>query len=126
MKTKITIIILEVSDSPLRNGILPLKTLVYLDNKFPNKHITTKTIEDTLQEILQNCSNLDIRYCTPMLMDLIHEQGSNECEAVYVVKMPQGFISPKKNSYLIDIDCIDVKEQYIESIQRTPRSIHPG
>jgi hypothetical protein len=123
VKTKITIIILEISDMPQSNGVIPLKVLVDESNNFIGKYISTKSEIDTISEILTKYSSLDIRYCYPSLTDFFHEESSSECEVVYTVKIPQGLVSPTNYSKLIDIDLLKIEEKYVRSIEQTPRSV---
>jgi hypothetical protein len=123
MKTRLTIIVIEISDMPQRNGVIPIKVLVDSDYRFLSKYLSTKSLDDTIQELLSRYSNLDIRYCYPVLSDFFHEAKSTESEVVYTINMPQGLIGTTNESHLVDVDSIEVEEKYVRSIEQTPRSI---
>jgi hypothetical protein len=124
MKTKLTIIIAEIADRPTPSGLVPMRLLVDQDEKFPSKYISTKNLDDTIQELLfKYTSNLDIRYCHPELADFFHEAGSTESEVVFLVKLSQGLIGTNEESSLVNINNLSIEEKYAGSIQRTPRAI---
>jgi hypothetical protein len=122
LKTKITILVLEISDTPRINGITPLKILIDKDRKPISSYISTKSEKDTISEILSKYSNLDIRYCYPALSDFFHEPGSPECEVVYVVKVTEHFVYPSPDAILENLENINIEDKYVRSIQSTPRS----
>ncbi len=124
MKTKITLLVMEVLERPRTNGVIPLKILVDNRNVEPiYKYISTKSEMDTISELLLEYSNLEITYCYPELVDFIHEKSSDECEVVYTVKLPSQLIKPKRHGELVEIEQSNLKERYVRSIERTPRSI---
>jgi len=124
MKTKVSLLVVEISDRPRNNGVVPLRVLVDNDNRVIGKYISTKSIDDTISEVLSKYSNnLDTRYCKIDLVDFFHEASSDECEVLYMVKMPYHLISPTKESKLLDIDDANIEEKYGRSIQQTARSV---
>lgn len=123
MKTKLSILILEISDTT-KSGVSSLKILVDNEQSVIGKYVSTKSRDDTIVEILSKyTNNLDTRYCTPVLTDFFHEAGSNECEVVYVIAMPEFLISPTKYSQLLSLEVANIEEKYGRSIELTPRSI---
>lgn len=124
MKTKLTLLVLEVCDRAQRNGVVPLNILVNSEKKPLSRYISTKSLDDTLSEVLSKYSNnLSLKYCQAYLSDFFHEQGSNECEVVYTVKMPQNMISPSRYSQIIDMNKANIEKKYARTIQSIPRSV---
>lgn len=123
MKTKITLLVMEVYDRPRVNGVVPLRMLVNEDYEPISKYISTKSEMDTITELLLEYSNLEVVYCYPHLADFFHEKGSPECEVIYTISMPEHLIRVKNEGILVDIEEVNLKERYVRSIERTPRSI---
>jgi len=122
MKTKITLLVMEVFDRPRTNGVIPLRFLVD-ENYHPiSGYVSTKSEMDTITEILQKYSFLEVVYCYPQLSDFIHEAGSSECEVVYTISMPEHLIRVKNKGMLVDLEEVHLKERYGKTIERTPRS----
>lgn len=122
MKTKISLILLQISDKFDPFGESNVRVLVNENDEIPCRYISTKTVDDTLQELLYKYTNLDVRYCKPSLSGFEHEQGSPECEAIYTVKVPDGILSLKLGR-LATLPEIRIKETYAGIIQSSPRSI---
>lgn len=124
MKTKLTLIVLEVCDRAKQNGIVPFNILVDKEKKVLSKYISVKSLGDTISEILSKYSNnLSLNYCQVTLGDFFHEKGSNECEVVYIVKMPQHMISPSNDAQIVDMNHANIERKYARAIQSIPRSI---
>ena len=123
MKTRITLLVMEVYDRPRANGVIPLKMLVDKEYKPISKYVSTKSEMDTITELLLEYSNVEVVYCYPNLVDFFHEKGSSECEVVYTISMPEHLIRVKNDGILADIEQVDLKERYVRSIEQTPRSI---
>lgn len=122
MKTKISIILVEVSSEFDPFGTPNSRILLDENDEFPSKYISTKTVEETLQELLYEYTSLDTAYSKPNLCDFVHLRGSIECEAIYQVFIPAHCISIKKGRLAL-LQEINIKDHYETSIQRTPRSI---
>lgn len=123
MKTKISLVLLQISDKFDPFGGSNLRILVDEHEDIPYKYISTKTVDDTMQELLFKYTNLDIRYCKPVLSGFEHEEGSPECEAIYTVKMPDGILSLKLGR-LATLPELRLKDHYARIIQQSPRSIY--
>lgn len=124
MKTKLSLLIIEISDRPQNNGVIPLRVLVDKNNNLISQYLSTKSVDDTISEMLSKYSNnLDTRYCRVDLADFFHDASSDECEVLYMVKMPYHLISPTKESKLLNMDDANIGEKYGRSIQRTARSV---
>lgn len=122
MKTKITLLVMEVFDRQRTNGVVPLRFLVDENYEPISGYVSTKSEMDTITEILQEYSFLEVVYCYPQLSDFIHEAGSSECEVVYTISMPEHLIRVKNKGMLVDLEEVHLKERYGKTIERTPRS----
>ena len=123
MKSKLTLIILELPNSQYKpwNGHKS-RFVVDDEGNFLSQYVTFKTIPDTLQDLMYKYTNLDIRYFNPVLREFIHEENSNECEAVYSLTIPRDTISLHRG-YLCDANqMIDIGEKYERVIGTVPRS----
>ena len=124
MKTKLSILLFEVADFNPFN-LCNVKLLMDENDEVPSKYVSTKSIDDTLQEILRKYANLNINYSRPVITDCYHEVGSTECEVIYTVRVPHGVLSLNMGR-LAPLDELDLEEmeiKYGKSIQSTPRSV---
>lgn len=123
MKTKISLVLLKISDKFDPFGESNVRILVDENENVPYKYISTKTVNDTLQELLFKYTNLDVRYCRPSLVGFEHEEKSTECEAIYTVRIPDGIVSLKLGRFAT-IPEINLKDYYAGIIQQSPRSVY--
>lgn len=123
VKTKVTIILLEISDRINRNQISLSKALVDEDGEFINKYISCKTVDETLDDLLQEYTSLSLQYCQANISDCIHEKSSTECEVIYTCVVPEGFVSTKKGKFVPVDENFKLKEKYERTFERTPRSV---
>tara|TARA_R100000664_G_C2702260_1_gene102164 strand:+ start:395 stop:712 length:318 start_codon:yes stop_codon:yes gene_type:complete len=93
------------------------------DGNLPNRYVTTKTIKETLQDLYNQFSSLEVDWATPTLEDFRHVSQSTECEALYFVRIPQidGF---NKNGTLVSLNNVELEDFYEQAIIRQPRSIY--
>ena len=63
--------------------------LVDEDDNLPFKYMSTKTVPETLQEIYDKFSALDVNWAMPVIEDLRRIPDSLESEALYIVKIPK-------------------------------------
>ena len=122
MKTKLSIIIMEVTHVFDRYGPDNTRFIVDDDCCFISKYIGIKGIDETMQDLLNEYSNIDIRLYYPKLVDFFHEASSTECEAVYMLKLPKDIISLKKGR-LLTANQFNIEEKYGRSIRKTQKSI---
>jgi hypothetical protein len=122
MKTKISLIIIEISGEFDPFGLSNTRVLVDEDGKIPSKYISTKSVEGTIQELLYEYCNIDIRYAEPELSNFIHPEGASDCEAIYTITIPSGYIS-LKNGSLSYIENLEVEDYYEEQLGRIPRGM---
>lgn len=121
MKTKVTLLVTETSGFTSMQVIPTVAFLVKESGEFVDKYISTKTVPDTLRQLLFESCNLRYETVEPTIVDLIHEEGSNEVEAVYSCLVSYGILVPKKGYKIVTIDKINIEEKYAKSIQSTPR-----
>jgi len=123
MKSKVTVIILEFPHRSVRlNAGQKTRLVVDNDGNFLSRYISTKTVPETLQELLYDYGVFDMRYFDPVLAEFIHQKGSDECEAIYVLKIPRDSVS-LHDGYLAELTEINIEERYERVIGHTPRSI---
>lgn len=122
MKTKLTLIIMEVM--PYQTGSVPQANMVVDDDgNFPSKFVSHKTIPETLSELCSEVQNIHYRWLDPAISDLYHEAGSSVCEAVFTAKTQKGVLITKKGFHLKPIYEIKAKEEYARSILSIPRTV---
>ncbi len=100
-----------------------LKVLVDKNGDLPSTYVSTKSIEETVQQLYSKVSCLDCRWASPILSDLRHEAGSTESEALYRVLVPEGAVGPKNGSNLIEPHLLELEDFYVRGIIETPRSV---
>lgn len=123
MKTKVTIILLEISDRINRNQISSSRVLIDENGDFISKYISCKTVDETLDELLQEYTSLSLQYCQANISDCVHERSSTECEVIYTCVVPEGFVTAKRGEFVpVDQD-FKLKEKYERTFERTPRSV---
>lgn len=122
MKTKISLIIVEMSGEFDPFGLSNTRVLIDDDENIPSKYISTKNVEDTIQELLYDYCNIDIRYVELQLSDFIHPEGVEDCEVIYTITIPSGYISLKRGS-MCYIENLNIEDYYERLLGRVPRSI---
>ena len=105
---------------PLSNEFL--KIVVDEQGNLPSTYVTTKTIEETLQQLYGSFSNLDCRWASPVLSDLRHKHGAKESEALYRVLVPEGIIGLKRGK-LTEPHLLGLENFYERAIIEQPRSL---
>jgi hypothetical protein len=122
MKLKLTFLIMQADN---RFDIMSpdfLKVLVDENDNLPSTYVSTKSIEETVQQLYSKVSCLDCHWASPILSDLRHEAGSTECEALYRVLVPEGTVGPKKGK-LIEPHLLELEDFYVRGIIESPRSV---
>jgi hypothetical protein len=122
VKLKLSILVMQGNEKfdPLSNQFL---TIVVDENgDIPSSYVSTKTIEETIQQLYDSFSNLDCRWASPVLSDLRHKHGSTESEALYRVLVPEGAIGLKKGE-LTQPHLLNLEPFYERSITEQPRAI---
>jgi len=122
MKTKISLIIIEISGEFDPFGLSNTRVVVDENGDVPSKYISTKNVEDTIQDLLYEYCNIDTRYTKPELSDFIHPEGVADCEAIYTITIPSGYISLKRG-LLSYIENLDLEDCYERLLRRIPRNI---
>ena len=122
MKLKLSILIMQ-GDSRY-NPLSPeyLKIVVDDDGNLPSIYVSTKTIEETLQQLYTKFSNLDCQWASPMLADVRHEHGSMESEVLYRVLVPEGALRLKTGNLIIPTQ-VGLENFYARAVIQQPRSV---
>ena len=121
MKLKLSVLIMQGDGrfAPLSNNFLNIVVDEY--GNIPSIYVSTKTIDETIQQLYVSFSNLDCRWASPVLSDLRHEHGSTESEALYRVLVPEGAIELKKGK-LTQPHLLKLELFYEQSIIEQPRT----
>lgn len=121
MKLKLSILIMQGDSkfSPLSSNYL--KVVIDENGNIPSIYVSTKTIEETLQQLYSTFSSLDCKWASPILSDLRHEHGSTESEALYRVLVPEGTVGLLAGQ-LIEPHTLHLEEFYVSSIIEQPRA----
>lgn len=122
MKTKLSLIIMEITHVFDNYGYDNARFLVDDEYDFISKYISVKTVEDTIQDLLYEYTNIDTRLYYPSLVDFFHEASSSECEVVYLLKLPRDVISIKKGQLLTGHQ-FNIEEKYERSIRQIQRAV---
>ena len=122
MKLKLTVLIMEADSRfhPLSSEYL--KIIVDEEGNLPSIYVSTKTIEETLQQLYSTFSSLDCAWASPILSDLRHEYGSTESEALYRSLIPEGTIALTKGR-LVAPHTIELEDFYARAVIEQPRCL---
>ena len=96
------------------------KVLLDKNYKVPSKYLSTKSIEETVQEIYYSLSHLDVRFASPVLSDIRNIKG--ELEILYTAVIPEG-LSGLKDGFFIPQDQLELESFYEQALIRQPRSV---
>lgn len=121
MKTKLTLFLIETSGYVSQNVIPRISFICDKDDKFISRYVASGTIEETIDSLIIDSCNLHPKVVDAQLVDLIHERGSSEVEAIFVSVVQFGILAPRKGYSLKPINEIEVKDKYVRAIQRIPR-----
>lgn len=123
MKIKLTLIMMQIDQrhNPCSEDFLTI--LVDEDYNLPFRYASTKTVEETLQEIYNRFCTLDIEWATPVLEDLRRVPCSTEYEALYQVMIPK-IDEWNTYGYLVPPEDLDLENFYARAIIRQPRTLH--
>lgn len=123
MKLKLTLMMIEVNSNQKPWSSEFFNILVDEDDNLPFKYMSTKTVPETLQEIYDKFSALDVNWAMPVIEDLRRIPDSLESEALYIVKIPklEAWI---KRGKLVTPRQLELEDFYERAIIRQPRSLH--
>ncbi len=117
MKIKVSLLILEIDE----NASIPQFNVLMTDeNSIPNKFLTTKSLEQTIQEIYDEFTHLKASYANPVLCDFKVE--SLQAEVLYMTTVPHGISGVKKGRF-IPHGSLELKKFYERHIIERPRSV---
>lgn len=120
MKTKITLIILELPSQ--FDGFVPVtKTVVNKETgKFPSKFISAASVEDTIASLCSEVCNVHPNFLNPKLKELVKD-GASVVEAIYCSSVPKDVVSVKDNYKLCQLEDIFLEDKYGFCIRQIPR-----
>jgi hypothetical protein len=120
MKVKITVLIFEIDTryGPLATDYL--KVLLDESFSFPTRFVSTKSIEETVQELYNKHTHLDVRYANPILVDVRIE--NSEVEILYKTVVPYGIMG-LKNGHVLSPSGLKIEDFYERAIIEQPRSV---
>tara|TARA_Y100000401_G_scaffold116541_1_gene122570 strand:+ start:596 stop:970 length:375 start_codon:yes stop_codon:yes gene_type:complete len=121
MKVKLTSLIFQADTD--YSVFSPNYISVFITDDFclPSKYLTTKSIEETIQEIYSTYTHLDTRYARPILCQV--RKTDNDVEIVYKTSIPRGVIG-LKSGYILPTPEVKLEDFYLDLINEHPRSIH--
>lgn len=117
MKVKVSVLILEIDEG---SNIPNFNILLTEENSIPSKFLTTKSLEQTIQEIYDEFTHLKISFANPILSDFRVE--NLEAEVLYIATIPEGIAGVKKGRF-IPRSNLDLKDFYERHIIERPRSV---
>ena len=120
MKVKISVMVMEGDDvaGPMSRDFF--KILTDESYNIPSKYISTKTIEETIQEIYDSICHLDVRFASPVLRNVRSSKG--ELEILYSSLIPAG-IAGLKGGFLIPPYQLELESFYEQTVIEQPRSV---
>ncbi len=119
MKTKITLIILELPDS--FHGVIPtVKTIVDSSNKFPCGFVSAGSVEMCLDKLCSEICNVHLDFVSPKLMELTKD-GPSIVEAIYCGSIPKDIVSCRNDYLLQPLENIFLEDKYGYCIRQIPR-----
>ncbi len=119
MKTKITLIILEMPD--IVGGVIPtVNTIVSWDGLFPSKYISSGSVEDCLLSLCSEVCNVHCDFLAPCLKTLVKASPS-VVEAIYCASVQRDIICGKNGYELKPLENILLEEKYGQCIREIPR-----
>jgi hypothetical protein len=120
MKAKITLLVFEVDDrySPFVSDYL--KVLVDESFGLPSRFISTKSLQNTTQELYDEYTHLDVRYANTVLVDI--RIKDSELEILYKTMVPHGIMGLKKG-HLLSPSGLNLEDFYEKAVIEQPRSV---
>jgi hypothetical protein len=119
MKTKITLIILEMPD--IAGGVIPtVNTIVSRDGLFPSRYISAGSVEDCLLSLCSEVCNVHCDFLAPRLKALVKASPS-VVEAIYCASVQRDIICGRNGYKLKPLESILLEEKYGQCIREIPR-----
>lgn len=117
MKVKVSLLLLEIDDDI---NVPQFSILLTDENSIPSRFLTTKSLEDTIQEIYDEFTHLKISYANPILAGF--RSVEREAEVLYITTVPHGISGIKKGRFVPHCN-LKLKDFYGKHIIERPRSI---
>ena len=117
MKVKVSVMILEIDE----NQTVPdFNVFLTEGNSIPSKFLTTRTVEQTVQEIYDEFTHLQLGYANPILSDFT--VVDLEAEVLYIATVPKDISGVKKGRF-VPHSSLELKNFYERHIIERPRSL---
>ena len=117
MKIKVSVLVLEIDE----NVSVPQFNILLTDeNSIPSKILTTRSLEQTIQEIYSEFTHLKTSYANPILSDFRTE--GLEAEVLYITTIPHGISGVKKGRFIPHSN-LGLKHFYEQHVIERPRSV---
>jgi|TARA_R110000851_G_scaffold104493_1_gene222196 hypothetical protein len=117
MKIKVSVLVLEIDE----NVSVPQFNILLTDeNSIPSKILTTRSLEQTIQEIYSEFTHLKTSYANPILSDFRTE--GLEAEVLYITTIPHGISGVKKGRFVPHSN-LGLKHFYEQHVIERPRSV---
>lgn len=119
MKTKITLIILEIPSNFA--GIIPsVSVIIGADGKFPQSFISACSVEKSLEKLCSEVCNVHCDFLTPKLMALTKD-GPSTVEAIYCSSVPKDIIYARADYSTQPLENIFLEDKYGYCVRQIPR-----
>jgi hypothetical protein len=117
MKIKVSVLVLEIDENM---NVPQFNILLTDENSIPSKILTTRSLEQTIQEIYSEFTHLKTSYANPILSDFRTE--GLEAEVLYITTIPHGIAGVKKGKFVPHSN-LGLKHFYEQHIIERPRSV---
>jgi hypothetical protein len=117
MKIKVSVLVLEIDEN---TNVPQFNILLTDENAIPSKILTTRSLEQTIQEIYSEFTHLKTSYANPILSDFRTE--GLEAEVLYITTIPYGIAGVKKGTFVPHSN-LGLKHFYERHIIERPRSV---
>lgn len=119
MKTKITLIILELPDS--FRGVVPtVNVITDSSGKFPKAFISANSVENCIEKLCSDVCNVHYGFLSPELMNLVKD-GPSTVEAIYCCSVPKDIICCRNDYSIRSLENIFLEDKYGHCIRKIPR-----
>ena len=117
MKIKVSVLVLEIDEN---TSVPQFNILLTDENSIPSKILTTRSLEQTIQEIYSEFTHLKTSYANPILSDFRTE--GLEAEVLYITTIPHGISGVKKGRFVPHSN-LGLKHFYEQHVIERPRSV---
>ena len=122
MKVRLSLILLEANSSYDALSGSYLSVLLDEDHNLPSVYLSTKTVEESLQELISKYTFLNRAWSPPVIAGCRHDKGALETEVLYTSMIPDGICCLKMGSF-VNLRIVKLDEFYEAASTKIPRSI---